>query len=67
MIAGGAHPSNVLTMSLTGSTPVIDGVNPTLVADGQHPAATAWRGFARNDSAAADSTVTAIVICAPIG
>ena len=67
VIAGGAHPSNVLTMSLTGSTPVIDGVNPTLVADGQHPAATAWRGFARNDSAAADSTVTAIVICAPIG
>lgn len=66
-IGGGGDPSNVLSMSLTGSNPVISGSNPTSLANGLHPAATAWRAFARNDSAGAPATVTAIAICAPIG
>ena len=67
VIAGGAQPLNVLTMSVTGSSPVISDTNPSLLADGTHPTATAWRAFARNESAGAGANVTAIAICAPIG
>jgi hypothetical protein len=66
-IGGGVDPSNVLTMSVTGSMPAVGGFNPGQLIDGQHGAATAWRGFARNDSAGAGATVTVSVICAPIG
>jgi hypothetical protein len=65
-IGGGVDPSSVLNMVVTGSMPVVGGLNPGQLADGQHGPATAWRGFA-NNNADAGSTVTVSVICAPIG
>jgi hypothetical protein len=65
-IGGGVDPSSVLNRVVTGSMPVVGGLNPGQLADGQHGPATAWRGFA-NNNADAGSTVTVSVICAPIG
>src|ERR1700710_56820 len=44
-IAGGLSPSNVNSTLVTGSEPVVEGSNIDALADGQHAAPTAWRGF----------------------
>ncbi|CAI9414552.1 hypothetical protein [Nocardioides sp. T2.26MG-1] len=66
-IGGGVDPGNVLTMTVTQSTPVF-GTNPSSsrpigMTDGQHGSATGWMGSVRNDGTTTYSAKVT-VICA---
>lgn len=63
VVGGGPSLGNVLTMAVTSSFPLVEGTDPLLVANGQHPAATGWRAFARNDSST-PQTIKVAIVCA---
>jgi hypothetical protein len=66
-IGGGANPSGVLNMVVSGSFAVISGRSPGELSVGRHPAATGWRAFAKNVNQSGTAIVTAVVVCAPLG
>lgn len=62
-IGGGPDLENVLTMVMTASFPLVNNTNAFVLPDGQHPAATAWRAFARNNGAA-NASFKVVAVCA---
>ena len=63
---GGVSPSNAFTMVVTVSEPVIENTAAGNLPPGQHAAATAWIGLARNNAPTAGD-VTVIAVCSPRG
>ena len=63
---GGVSPDNALTMVVTVSEPVVKNTPMGQLPPGQHAAATAWIGFARNNATTAGA-VTVIAVCSPRG
>lgn len=61
VLGGGPSLGNVFSMVVTSSFPLVNGTDPLFVTDGQHPAATGWRAFARNDGGTAQVIKVAIV------
>lgn len=61
-VGGGIQPHSI-TLSVTGDFPVIGGANISVLATGQHAAATAWRGTARNDGSGTYQ-LTVAAVCA---
>jgi hypothetical protein len=64
-LGGGVDVSNVLTMQVTSSGPLIGGVRTLNITDGQHGVANGWQGSADNNSGST-APITVSVICAPI-
>lgn len=61
VVGGGPSLGNVLTMVVTSSFPLVNGADPLTIANGEYPAATGWRAFARNDSGSPQTIKVAIV------
>ncbi|HYF74383.1 MAG TPA: hypothetical protein VD864_16260 [Nocardioides sp.] len=62
-IGGGADAANVLTMVVTSSFPLVNNTSPILLPAGQHPAATGWRVFMRNNGTS-PASFAVMVVCA---
>lgn len=62
-IGGGAEGANVLTMVMTASFPLVNNTNLISQPVGQHPAATGWRVFMRNNGAS-PASFAVMVVCA---
>lgn len=63
-IGGGPDPGNVYNMSITASYPLVNGIRPLSLANGQHGAATGWRAWIRNDSGTTGYIFKVMVVCA---